>query len=155
MLPTIPPGSELEVAFGEPVAAGDVAVLIDGGRVVVHRVVAIFPAGGVLVTRGDATAVPDLPAPLSSVMGRVTGVVGPSGLRAVAPAPASASRRAILGITLRWLERFPAGGRAWVRCLWVLRRWIVSYPTAVRRRLGGGAPVCEQDQAEPAQPAGQ
>lgn len=157
MLPAIPPGAQLLVACGDPIAAGDVAVLVVDGRVVVHRVAAVFEAQGRIVTRGDATALPDLPAPLSSVVGRVAGLQAAAGAGPVPPAPESASRNAVLSVSLWLLARWPAAGRAFVGGLWILRRWLVAYPAAALRKLRrvGAVPVEEKDQAEAAEPARQ
>lgn len=156
MSPAIPPGAELEVACGEPVAPGDVAVLVVEGRVLVHRVAAVLRAEGWILTRGDATALPDLPAPLSCVLGRVAGIRNATGSHGMARAPESLPRRALLGSSLWLLARWPAGARGFVQGLWALRRWLVAYPAALRRRLRRGAlPIQEEDQAEPAQPARQ
>lgn len=157
MLPAISPGAELTVACGDPVVVGDVAVLIVDGRVVVHRVGAVFQAQGRILTRGDATALPDLPVPLSSVVGRVAGLRAAGASGPVPPAPESAWRRAVLSVCLWLLSRWPAAGRAFVGGLWILRRWLVAYPAAAWRRLRrvGAGPVEEKDQAEAAEPARQ
>jgi hypothetical protein len=157
MRPAIPAGALLLVACGDPVAAGDVAVLVVDGRVVVHRVAAVFEARGCLVTRGDATALPDLPSPLSSVVGRIEAIQSARGAAPVPPAPESASRSAVLSVSLWLLGRWPAADRTFVGGLWILRRWLVAYPAAAWRKLrgAGAAPVEEKDQAEAAEPAGQ
>lgn len=155
MIPAILPGAELEVECGHRVDPGDVAVLVASGRVIVHRVAAVFETEDRLVTRGDATSLPDLPASLSCVVGRVAGIREGSGLRPVPAAPQSLMRRALLAACLWPLPRWPAACRGLVRGLWAARRWCVAYPAAAGRKLRrrGAAPVQDEDEAEPAEPA--
>ena len=145
MHPTIPDGAEVRVLCGEEVRAGDVVVCQEGRRILVHRAVAILGSGWVL-TRGDATAVPDLPVPASSVLGRITGLVTREGDLAVPKAPDTAARRWTLRACGSLLLAAPPAGRNLVRALWILRKWFVLAPRAAARRLrpGIGAPG-EQD----------
>lgn len=145
MHPTIPTGFEVRVACGGPVQAGDVVVCQEGRRILVHRAVAVLRSGWIL-TRGDATAVPDLPVSTSSVLGRITGLVTAEGDLAVPEAPDTAVRRWTLLACRSLLAVAPPAGRLLVRALWTLRKWFVLAPRAAARRLrpGVGAPG-EQD----------
>lgn len=125
--------------------AGDVVVCQEGRRILVHRAVAVLGSGWVL-TRGDATAVPDLPVPVSSVLGRITGLVTREGDLAVPQAPDTAARRWTLHACRSLLCAAPPVGRLLVRALWSLRKWLVLAPRAAARRLRPGIPAPrEQD----------
>lgn len=76
MSPFIRDGDVIEVV---PIKArprlGEVVMVEDSrGRLLVHRVVAMDEGG--VVTRGDAAAAPDDPAPFEAVVGRVLRVTG-------------------------------------------------------------------------------
>ncbi len=137
MLPTIGPGEPVRVACGVPVATGDVAVLLEAGRVLVHRVVACEARRGWILTRGDACLLPDLPAPMEKVLGRLCGVEKDGLLAAIGPPPDSAARRAVLAVCVGFLRVSPPAGRALLRALWFLRRWLFAVPAAVWRTLIG------------------
>jgi hypothetical protein len=74
---TIPAGSRIRIAL-VPEAhprVGEVVAFLEGTQVVVHRVVhrgAFGPGRGYLLTRGDASLVPDLPLPERRILGPVT-----------------------------------------------------------------------------------
>lgn len=57
MEPTIPDSAAVRVRCVDDVAVGDVVAYIDGDRVIVHRVVAVWRSR--FVTRGDANLLPD------------------------------------------------------------------------------------------------
>ncbi len=154
MLPAIPPGAEVRVACGGRVAPGDVAVVLSGGRIVVHRVAARLERGGWILTRGDATAVPDLPVREADAVGRVDGV-GRNGIYLPVPSPPdSPARRAALAACLFLLRASPAAGKAFVHALWLTRRLLLVYPAVACRRLSGnrGASPGQKEQAEPGEP---
>src|SRR5215472_3280619 len=137
MEPTIAPGDTVRIHCGEPVRVGDVAVCQEGTRVLVHRVIAASPERGWILTRGDATAVPDLPIPTSSVLGRVAGLVTRDGDRDLPEAPDSPARRLALRTCAFWLRSAPPAGRLLVRGLWFLRKWLFVAPVVAVRRLRG------------------
>ncbi len=137
MRPSIEPGEDLRIACGDPVSVGDVAVLVSGGRVIVHRVVA--REKGWLITRGDAGALPDVPVPAEAVVGRVAGVRRSGEFRELEPAPDSVTRRAARSACVLALRVSPGAASFLARCLWALRRFLVAYPAAARRRLTGSA----------------
>lgn len=136
MRPAIPEGAEVRIRCGVPVRAGDVVVCQEGRRILVHRVVAELRSGWVL-TRGDATAVPDLPVPVSSVLGRITGLVAREGDLAVPDPPDTPVRRWTARVCGSLLRVAPPAGRLLVRSLWTLRKWFVLLPRAAARRLRG------------------
>ncbi len=135
MLPSIGPGEPVRIACGGAVAMGDVAVLLEARGVLVHRVGACDARRGWILTRGDACLLPDLPAPMDRVLGRLCGVQRGGLLAAIGPPPDSAARRAFLAVCLGSLRVSPRAGRAFVRGLWFLRRWLFAMPAAVWRRL--------------------
>lgn len=135
MEPTIAPGAEVRVHCGAQVQEGDVAVCQEGARVLVHRVIAVSRERGWVLTRGDATALPDLPVPVSSVLGRITALVTQEGDRDLPPAPDSAARRAARRACESLLRLTPPAGRFLVRFLWFLRKWLFVAPVVAARRL--------------------
>lgn len=77
MAGAIAPRSRLRIALGHgPFPLGEVVAFMHGGQLVVHRVV--HRRGRLLVTRGDATVLPDPPVEAGSVLGRVV-EAAPSG----------------------------------------------------------------------------
>jgi hypothetical protein len=148
MRPTLPPGAELTFVCGEAVAAGDVAVMLHRGRILVHRVVACSERGGFLRTRGDGTWLLDPAIALKDAIGRVVGVR--EGDRVVPPAaaPNSAWRRAHAAFTFRLLERAAPVGRAMIALLWTARYGLWLMPSALLRRGSGGASTTIQDQED-------
>ena len=142
MRPTIGPGEEVRVRCGVGIRPGDVAVCQQGRRILVHRVLFLSRRADWVLTRGDATCVPDLPIPVDSVLGTISGLVADDGEHDLPPAPDSWTRRAIGRLSEVAFNRTPAIGRFFVRSLWFLRKWLFVIPgVAVRRLRGrGGAP---------------
>ncbi len=81
MLPTIPPGTALQIACGDDARPDDIVFFLHRGQPVVHRLLSFSSDGRWMLTRGDANAVPDLPIERDALIGRVTTVAG------VSPAP--------------------------------------------------------------------
>ena len=135
MRPTIAPGQEVRVRCGVPAAAGDVAVCQQGERLLVHRVLHVSSDGGWLLTRGDATCVPDLPVAAADVLGTVSGLVEGAGDRPLAEAPDSALRRAVATLSVAGFRTAPGATRSFVRGLWLLRKWLVVVPRVAARRV--------------------
>ena len=135
MQPTIAPGAEVRVHCGAQVREGDVAVCQEGMRVLVHRVIATSFRDGWILTRGDATAVPDFPLPASSVLGRVMGLVAQDSDRDLPAGPDSFARRLILRSCELLFRAAPPAGRVLVRALWFLRKWLLVAPEVVAHRL--------------------
>jgi hypothetical protein len=136
MEPTIPPGAEVLLQCGVLPAPGEIAAFILGDRIMVHRVVTRSPVRGPwLLTRGDASAIPDPPIAETAVIGTVVRVR--RGDRFVKPAspPTSFGRRLALTLCLLGLRvRRPAGERL-IELLWVLRRWLVLAPRAAAGQI--------------------
>jgi len=104
MFPTVRRGDVLviEQASLQSVKVGDVVVTAGESGLVSHRVVAVGKdaEGGLLITRGDTSAVDDLPVPESDLLGRVGFVIRngdrisvPSHLSAIDGAVARTFRR--------------------------------------------------------------
>lgn len=79
MRPGLGPGSRIRIALAHRARyeAGEVVAYVAGSQVVVHRVVhrgRTAAARGYLLTRGDATLVPDPPIEDALILGPVTGV---------------------------------------------------------------------------------
>ena len=72
MLPTIAPGTPVEIVCGEEANPGDVILFLHRGQVVVHRLIA--SSGAWMLARGDANPIPDLPAARDSLIGRAPSV---------------------------------------------------------------------------------
>ena len=149
MSPGIPSGSELIVACGESGENGDVVVVLLGSQVRVHRLVASGRDGRWILTRGDATCVPDPPARADAVLGRVVALGGN-------PLPRAAVdtwvRRAVLVVCRGLLRISPGACDRLLRSVWLLRRWLVVVPAAgLRRLVPRGRARPEEDQAEPRQ----
>jgi hypothetical protein len=128
MRPTLDAGAELTFVCGDVVAVGDVAVLVCGGRILVHRLVARGETGW-LLTRGDATWVPDPPSRDEDVVGRVVAVGTGAEGRAPASEPRSAGRRVLLLLCIATLRVSEGAGRRSIALLWRLR--------ALARKLRG------------------
>ena len=135
MQPVIPPGTEVRVRCGAEVREGDVAVCQEGNRILVHRVIAVSRGSGWILTRGDATAVPDLPVRTSSVLGRVIGLVTAQGERDLPEPPDTLARRLALRACSSLLGTAPPAGRFLVRSLWFLRKWLLVVPPIAARRI--------------------
>ena len=54
MAPALPPQAEVRLCCGQEGSVGDVMAFLDGGRMVVHRIVALAPDRRWILTRGDA-----------------------------------------------------------------------------------------------------
>jgi hypothetical protein len=154
MRPTLPPGAELTFVCGEPLHAGDVAVMLHRGRILVHRVVARSERGGFLLTRGDGTWLLDPPIAMEDAVGRVVGVSEGGSVRPPPPAPTSRWRRLVADLTLALLERSVRLGRVMIGVLWTARYALWLVPNALLRRARGRTPaaVQDQEQADPRQP---
>ncbi len=76
MLPTIPSGSRIRIAFADRDGEWEnqVVAFLAGTTVVVHRVVHESRRRGLRVTRGDANRVPDRPIDRAHLIGPVTGI---------------------------------------------------------------------------------
>lgn len=140
MEPTIPAGAEVCVSCGARPAVGEVGLLVLAGRPVVHRVVARGPAGSWVLTRGDATAVPDPPVAEADLVGRVVSVRRSERHEPTAAAPGSTARRVVLALAVAVLRRSPSAGRRFVGVLWLARRTFVILPRVAWRRAIGRNP---------------
>ncbi len=104
MFPTLRRGDVLNVERVEPqqVRVGDVVVMARGSGFVSHRVVSTGKdvEGGLLVTRGDATAVDDLPWRESDLLGRVRHVIR-NGNRIAVPSHLNAIRALVARLFCR------------------------------------------------------
>ena len=136
MEPAIPAGSELRIQCGVVPEPGGVVAFLFGGRIIVHRVLAWSPSRTWLLTRGDASAIPDPPITESAVIGTIVRVQ--RGGRLTEPAAPSPSRwqRFLLAGCLRCMRASPAAGAHVIDFLWFLRRWLVLAPHAMARRVG-------------------
>jgi Peptidase S24-like len=143
MMPTIAPGSEVLLRCGLGPAPGEIAAFMLGNRLIVHRVIARSPAGTWVLTRGDASAIPDPPIRETAVIGTVVRVWHGDRFVAPLPPPASPGRRLALSVSLLGLGVTPLVGRRVIALLWFLRRWLVLAPRATARRIqsaiGGSA----------------
>jgi hypothetical protein len=137
MEPTIPRAAEVLVEFGAEGRPGDVVACLMGGRLVLHRLVMACPGLGLVVTRGDASVVPDPPIAAAQVVGRVVGVRQDGDVAPPGPAPASVLRGLVLSTTVRVLRRSPGAARRLIAALWLVRRCLVLLPRAARARLAG------------------
>jgi hypothetical protein len=124
MLPTIPPGAEVLLRCGEDAAPGEVIAFIDGGQVVVHRILARSAEAGWILTCGDASSIPDPPfRDLGRIVGRVLLVRrGDEMVALPGPPPGSLRQRALRGLCLFTLRRSDSAGRALIVALRRLRR---------------------------------
>lgn len=68
MLPTIAPGAPIEIVCGDEAEPGDVILFLHRGQVVVHRL--LLMRGAMMLTRGDANPIPDLPVERDALVGR-------------------------------------------------------------------------------------
>ena len=136
MEPTIPAGSELWLQCGAVPEPGGIAAFTVGGRLIVHRVLAQSPNRTWLLTRGDASAIPDPPIAQTAVIGTVTLVQRGDRLTQPAAPPASLRQRLVLAGCLLGMRASPATGARVIHLLWFLRRWLVLAPRAVAGRLG-------------------
>lgn len=76
---TLAPGSTIRIELAERPSyrVGDVVAFLTGSRLIVHRLVYRGNSGmarGFLLTRGDATPIPDAPVPEANVLGPVIAV---------------------------------------------------------------------------------
>lgn len=85
MLPTIAPGTAVEIDCGRAPLAGDVIAFAIAGQVFVHRIELVSPDGRHFLTRGDNRIVPDLPIESQAVIGVVLDTAPPrrSALRSI------------------------------------------------------------------------
>jgi len=138
MRPAIAPQAEVRLLCGTPsVERGDVVAFLDEGRVMVHRVVAALPGGG-LLTRGDARLLPDRPLQGGGqVMGRVEAVHVGEAFAAVPPLRGSLAQALVLWPLVQALRLSPAAGARLIDVLLRARRR--GQGLAARLR-GAGAP---------------
>jgi hypothetical protein len=152
MRPTLPPGAELTFVCGAPVAAGDVAVMLHRGRVLVHRVVACSPRG-FLLTRGDGTWLLDPPIAAEDALGPVVGVRQGDRVVEPPPPPSSAWRRVTAALVLELLETSAPVGRGLIAGLWAARYGLWLVPNALLRRGSRDRPTSIRDEREGPTPA--
>jgi hypothetical protein len=105
MGPGLGPGSRIRVALVHRAVyeAGEVVAYLAGDQVIVHRVVhrgRAAAARGYLITRGDATLVPDPPVDHARILGPVTGVWRVGGW--MPPTAHRTGRRARWLVPCRW-----------------------------------------------------
>lgn len=136
MSPAIAHQAEVRLLCGVPsVERGDVVAFLDEGRVIVHRVVATLPGGG-LLTRGDARLLPDRPLPgAGRVMGRVEAVRVGEHFAEVPPGRGSIAQALVLLALVGALRRFPSAGARLIDVLLRARR----RGQGLFARLRGGA----------------
>lgn len=135
MEPTIPAGAEVLLQCGVVPAVGEIALVIFGDHIVVHRVIARPSTPGAWVlTRGDASALPDKATPEEAVIGIIRRVK--LGARFVEPSlpPTSLGRRLALATCLLGLRVTLPTGQRLIGGLWSVRRWLVLAPRAAVRR---------------------
>jgi hypothetical protein len=122
-------GTVIRVALidGAACRPGDVVVFRGSEEIVAHR--ALVRTADYLITRGDARIAPDQPVALTSVFGRVTGVVAPTGVLPVPPLcrprwllrVADCAAIAVAALTVRLV---PPLARRWIGLLtWLERRF--------------------------------
>lgn len=144
MGPGLRPGARIRIALIQRAGyqAGEVVAYLADGQVVVHRVAHRgrgAAARGYLLTRGDATIVPDPPVDHGRVLGPVTGVWSAGGWEPPAGPPrrsrrARAARALTLAAAVGALYLSP---RATARALAALHRVAGAIRTALAR---GGPP---------------
>lgn len=136
MSPAIAHQAEVRLLCGAPsVARGDVVAFLDEGRVIVHRVVAALPGGG-LLTRGDARLLPDRPLQdAGQVMGRVEAVRHGEHFVEVPTVRGSIAQALVLWALVRALRLSPAAGARLIDLLLRVRR----RGQGLAARLRGGA----------------
>jgi hypothetical protein len=149
MMPTLPPGVEVEFVCGAAVDAGDIAVLLHRGQILVHRVVARCEPRGLVLTRGDGTWVPDPPTAEDQVVGRVLQIRRGSGWIPPPPGPSSAWRGWVVRACLRGLRFSEAWGRRLITVLWYGRFAVKVLPGALARKLRGGPAATRKDHEQP------
>jgi hypothetical protein len=147
MEPTLPAGVELSFACGTRVEVGDIAVLLNRGKVVVHRVVARCEPLRLVLTRGDGTWVPDPPTGEDQVVGRVVQVRRGDDWIAPPSGPSSAWRRLVVRACLKGLGTSETWGRRLIAGLWYGRYGLQLVPAALLLRLRrGGPPTRKEDE---------
>lgn len=132
MAPGLGPGSRIRIALihRDRYDAGEVVAYLSGSEVVVHRVVhrgRAAAARGYLITRGDATLVPDPPVGLGRILGPVTSVLSGGGWMPLCAPP----RRSLRARVLRALASAAAKG-----ALYVSPRATASALTTLHRTMG-------------------
>jgi len=136
MVPSVPPQAEVRLCCGEQGGLGSVIAFLEGGRVIVHRVVALSARAGWILTRGDGRLLPDAPIrDLQDVIGRVAGVRAGASFVDPAPPPHSAAQWLVLWPVVLALRAHPGGGAALLRALLRARRAALRVMAAVRRKL--------------------
>ena len=133
MEPTIPSGGEVVLRCGGSPEPGDIAAFIDRGRILVHRVVARSPSRGWLLTRGDASAIPDPPIREAATIGTVVRVRLGDLWVEPPPPPATVLRCLALALCLVGFRAPAPVARRLIGLLWILRRWFVLAPRALAR----------------------
>jgi hypothetical protein len=102
----LPDGAPIQIQLGERerFEPGEIVAFLNGSQVAVHRVLFCGRSGrrrGILITRGDAHLLPDLPISISAVLGTVAAVRGEAGWAPPEPAPRKPlAQRALAGAWL-------------------------------------------------------
>jgi hypothetical protein len=131
---TLPDGAQILIGLcrRERYAPGSIVAFVGPQKITVHRVAFCGRSGrgkGVLVTRGDASLLPDPPLDVGSVLGEVIGVQADG--RWKAPAPCE-RRPALHRFVARTLELWIAG---LCRLSLPFARWAVTTAYGSRRLL--------------------
>ena len=126
MLPTIAPDAEVLLDCGHVPEPGEIACYVRGDDVVVHRVVARTADGRWLLTRGDASLLPDPPSRAADVLARIRKVRRDGRWTEPAPAPGSFVRAAAVSLSRAALSVSPALGRGVIGGLWMIRRALLA-----------------------------
>lgn len=144
----LPPMSRIRIALIDRAQyeVGEVVAFLDGNQVIVHRVVhrgRFGAAAGYLLTRGDATLVPDPPVSHERILGPVTEVwvVGNWGPPRAAPRRSLRARMVSSGMLLVATWMMIASPRVTGALLVFLSRVARDIRRALSRRIRHRAPV--------------
>lgn len=132
MEPTIRSTDELRLDCGADPQPGDVVAVAGPNGLIVHRLVARWKDW--VLTRGDASTLPDFATQSSTVFGRVSEIRREGSSFALVPGPDGPFRRAVARTYLALFRRSPRLANGWLRSLWRLRRLMLS--PAIRIRAG-------------------
>jgi len=136
MEPSLAPESEVVLRCGAPASVGDIVAYLADDRVVLHRLEAISPRDGALLTRGDALWLPDPPVRDSdAVLGVVIAVRQGDGLAPPPPPPQGAGRQAALWPFRAILALSPSATAALLTRLIWSRRVLFSAARALNSLL--------------------
>jgi signal peptidase I len=117
MEPTFHAGDYLMIEATHHLRVGDVAVFLEGGRVIGHRVISV--ASDHIEARGDNQTRPPTAVPIEAIIGRVVEAVSPEGLRRSAD---SLWARVIARVWVHWPRTMRFFGSAVYKCLRVRRK---------------------------------